>query len=162
MSLPGGENVHVRGIAGVSSVLVLLLAATGCGHVPSGKSHGHRHGTVFQASAQDLATLPEGCGPIMSLAGDPRGSGVWFWDSTKSDLSVFRVDSQGTLKSWPVLSAANQFQAISGFAVTSAGIAWLGINSTLSRLDSSSGAAQTWQIPAPADNPAAESYLPRS
>jgi len=162
MSLRGGGLVRVRGIVGVSSVLLLLLAAAGCGHVPSGKSHGHRHGTVFQASAQDSATLPQGYGPITSLAGDPDGSGVWFWDDTKSNLSIFRVDSQGTVKSWPVLSgAAYQFQAISGFTVTSPGIAWLGINSTLTRLDTNSGSAQTWQIPAPADNPAAESYVPQ-
>jgi len=162
MSLRGGDLVRVRWIVGVSSVLLLLLAAAGCGHVPSGESHGHRHGTVFQASAQDSATLPQGYGPITSLAGDPDGSGVWFWDDTKSNLSIFRVDSQGTVKSWPVLSgAAYQFQAISGFTVTSPGMAWLGINSTLTRLDTNSGSAQTWQIPAPADNPAAESYVPQ-
>jgi len=39
-------------------------------------------------------------------------------------------------------------------------MAWLGINSTLTRLDSGSGAVRTWQIPAPADNPAAEFFLP--
>jgi hypothetical protein len=142
-------------------VLLLFLAAAGCGHVPSGTSHARGHGVVLQASAQASAALPEGYGPITSLAGDPNGAGVWFWDDTKSDLSIFHVDSQGTVKSWPVLTgAANEFQAISGFAITSAGMAWLGINSTLTRLDTSSGAAQTWQIPAPADNPAAESYLP--
>jgi len=152
--------VHVRGIAGVA-VLLLFVAAAGCGHVPGGGSRQQGHGTVLQGAAQDSATLPEGYNPITSLAGDPGGSGVWFWDDTKSDLSIFRVDSQGNLQSWPVLSgAANVFQAISGFAVTSAGIAWLGINSTLTRLDSSSGAARTWQIPPPADNPAAESYQP--
>src|SRR6266568_2071351 len=151
--------MRVRRIAGVFSVLLLVFAAAGCGHVRSGR--GHRAGTVIQASAQASATLPEGYGPIMSLAGDPGGSGVWFWDSTTSDVSVFHVAGQGTLASWPVLSgAAYQSQVISGFAVTSAGVACLGINSTLLRLDSNSGAVQTWKIPAPADNPAAESYLP--
>jgi len=153
--------VRVRGIAGVSSFMLLLLAAAGCGHVPYGKSLRQGHGTVLQASAQATTTLPQGYNPITSLAGDPNGSGVWFWDDTQSDLSIFHVDSQGTVKSWPVLSgAAAGFQAISGFAVTSAGIVWLGINSTLTRLDPSSGAVQTWQIPAPADNPIAESLLP--
>src|SRR6266581_7338887 len=136
MSFPGGDHVHVRGIAGVSSVLLVLLAAAGCGHIPSGTSHRQGNGTVFQASAQASATLPQDYGPITSLAGDPDGSGVWFWDDTKTDLSIFRVDSQGTVKSWPVLSgAANQFQATYGFTVTTGGIAWLGINSTLTRLD---------------------------
>src|SRR5260370_20583324 len=51
MSLPGGDLVRVRGIAGVSSLLLLLLAAAGCGRVRSGKSHGH-HGAFFQAAAQ--------------------------------------------------------------------------------------------------------------
>jgi sugar lactone lactonase YvrE len=145
----------------MSSVLFLLGAAAGCGHVAPGGSSRYGVGTVVQTSAQDSATLPGGYGPITILAGDPSGRGVWFWDSTKTDLSVFRVDSHGSVTSWPVLSGAeNNFQAISGFTVTAAGIAWLGINSTLTRVDSASGTARTWQIPAPADNPAAESYLP--
>jgi hypothetical protein len=60
-----------------------------------------------------------------------------------------------------VLSGAdNSFQAESGLAVTSAGTVWLGINATLTRLDPSTGAVQTWRIPAPGDNPAAESFRP--
>jgi hypothetical protein len=154
--------VHIRGIAGVVAwVLLLLVAPAGCGHVPEGRSHHQGHGTVVQGVAQDSAALPAGYDPITSLVGDPDGTGVWFWDDTKSELSIFHIDSQGNLQSWPVLTgAANEFQAISGFAVTSAGIAWLGINSTLTRLDSSSGTARTWQIPAPARNPAAESFQP--
>jgi hypothetical protein len=151
--------MRARGMAQVSSVLLVFLAAAGCGRIHAGQAD--RSGTVVRASVQAPAALPEGYGPIMSLAGDGEGSGAWFWDFTTTVVSVFHVDGQGVLKSWPVLSgAAYQSQLVSGFAVTAVGVVWLGINSTLIRLDSNSGAVRTWQIPAPSDNPAAESYLP--
>jgi hypothetical protein len=153
--------MRVRNMPGVFSVL-LLLAAAGCGHVPSGKAHrNYSSASVVQTSARDLVTLPDGYDPITTLAGDPHGSGVWFWADTKTTLSIFHVDGQGKLTSWPVLTGAdNSFQAESGLAVTSAGTVWLGINATLTRLDPSTGAVQTWRIPAPGDNPAAESFRP--
>jgi hypothetical protein len=140
----------------------VLLAAAGCGHIPSGKAdRNHYSAAVIQTSAQDSVTLPDGYDPITTLAGDPNGSGVWFWADTKTTLSIFHVDGQGKLTSWPVLTGAdNSFQAESGLAVTSAGTVWLGINATLTRLDPSTGAVQTWRIPAPGDNPAAESFRP--
>jgi hypothetical protein len=149
----------VRSIPGVLSV-ILLLAATCCGHVPERKADHTHHSIAFvQTSAQDSATLLEGYGPITTLAGDPNGSGVWFWADTKNTLSIFHVDGQGKLTSWPVLTGAdNAFQALSGLTVTSAGIVWLGINATLTRLDPGTGAVKTWRIPAPADNSAAESF----
>lgn len=152
--------MRVRSIPGVFSVL-LLLAATGCGHVPFGNAHHNHPSAVVQTSAQASVTLPDGYGPITTLAGDPTGSGVWFWADTKTTLSIFHVNGQGKLASWPVLTGAdNVYQDISGLVVTSAGIAWLGINATLTRLDPSTGAVQTWRIPAPGDNPAAESFRP--
>lgn len=133
-------------------------AAAGCGHIPE---RNHYSVTIVQTSAQDSVTLPDGYGPITTLAGDPNGSGVWFWADTKTTLSIFHVDGQGKLTSWPVLTGAdNVYQAESGLAVTSAGMVWLGINATLTRLDPSTGAVQTWRIPAPGDNPAAESFRP--
>jgi hypothetical protein len=152
--------MRIRSIPGVFSVL-LLLAATGCGDVPFGKAHRNHFGTVVQTSAQDSVRLPDGYGPITTLAGDPSGSGVWFWADTKTTLSIFHLDGKGKLTSWPVLTGAdNVYQAASGLAVTSAGMVWLGINATLTRLDPSTGAVQTWRIPAPADNSAAESFRP--
>ena len=154
--------MRVRSLLGVFSVL-LLLAATGCGHVPFGKADDRSHysASVVQTSAQNSVTLPGGYGPITALAGDPNGSGVWFWADTKTTLSIFHVDGQGKLTSWPVLTGTdNVYQAESGLAVTSAGMVWLGINATLTRLDPSTGAVQTWRIPAPGDNPAAESFRP--
>src|SRR5262245_58974644 len=120
-----------RSIPGVLSVL-LLLAAAGCGHVPFGKAdRNHYSATLIQTSAQDSVTLPDGYGPITTLAGDPNGSGVWFWADTKSTLSISHVDGQGKLTSWPVLTGAdNVGPDVSGLAVTSAGIVWLGINAT--------------------------------
>jgi hypothetical protein len=56
--------------------------------------------------------------------------------------------------------ADNVFQAESGLTVTSAGVVWLGINATLTRLDPGTGEVRTWRIPAPGDNPAAESFVP--
>jgi hypothetical protein len=152
--------VHIRRIAGVSSIFVILVGAGGCGHVAFRGSHRQSYGAFLQTSAKAAFTLPYGYGPVTSLVGDPRGSGVWFWDSTKFHLSIFRVGSRGTTKSWTVLRKANEFQAISGFAVTSTGVVWLGINSTLTRLESTSGTVRTWKIPAPVDNRVAESYLP--
>jgi len=161
MSLAEVVHVRIRWMSGVCSVLLLLLVVGGCGHAPKGEGLGQRRGVVLQASEQTSATLPEGYDPITILAGDPNGDGVWFWDNTQSELSIFHVDNQGTVTSWPLLTGAeNEFQAISGFTVTSDGMAWLGINSTLTRLDTGTGAVQTWQIPAPADNPDAESLLP--
>ncbi len=152
--------MRVRSMPGMFSALLLLAA--GCGHVPSGKADRNYHSaSVVQTSAQDSVTLPDGYNPITTLAGDPSGSGVWFWADTKTTLSIFDVDGQGKLTSWPMLTGAdNAYQAESGLAVTSAGTVWLGINATLTRLDPSTGAVQTWRIPAPGDNPAAESFRP--
>ena len=149
----------LRRIAGLLSPLLLASTIMACGHVRADRS-GHA-GSVIHASAQAPAVLPDGYGPIMSLVGDPNGSGVWFWDSTTSEVAVFHLDGLGNLTTWPVLSgAAYQSQEISGFAVTATEVAWLGINSTLIRLDLKSGKEQIWKIPSPADNLAAESYLP--
>lgn len=158
--------MRARSLIRMGSV-VLILAAAGCGHVPAGQA-GRAHpsvtrpsGTVVQTSARDSVSLPDGYGPVTALAGDPRGSGVWFWADTRTTLSIFHVNSQGSLTSWPVLTGAdNAYQALSGLTVTSAGIVWLGINATLTRLDPGTGAVKTWNIPAPADNPAAESFRP--
>src|SRR5215470_13632593 len=104
VSFPGGDHMRVRSIPGVFSVL-LLLAAAGCGHVPFGKAdRNHSSATLVQTSAQDSVTLPDGYGPITTLAGDPSGSGVWFWADTQTTLSIFHVDGQGKLTSWPVLT----------------------------------------------------------
>src|SRR5215472_3275430 len=147
--------MQVRGIAGALAGLLLALVVMSCGYARPERTS--RPGTVIQTSAQVSASLGAGYGPIMSLVGDPDGSGVWLWDSTTSVVTVFHVDGQGTLTSWPVLSgSAYVNNEISGFAVTPAGVAWLGIDATLVRLDSKSGAVQTWKIPPPADNPAAE------
>src|SRR5215813_3997306 len=152
--------MRVRSIPGVLAVL-LLLAAAGCGHVPFGKADRNHSSAVVQTSAQDSVTLPDGYGPITTMAGDPNGSGVWFWADTQTTLSIFHVDGQGKLTSWPVLTGAdNVGQAESGLTVTAAGMVWLGINATLTRLDPSTGAVRTWRIPVPADNPAAESFRP--
>ena len=92
---------------GVLSVL-LLLAATGCGHVPFGsarKAGASRYsGTVVQTTAHDKVTLPDGYDPITTLAGDPKGSGVWFWANTKTTLSIFpgaRRQSSGRILQTP-------------------------------------------------------------
>src|SRR5271170_7976577 len=97
MRFAGCDHRCGRIVPGVLSVL-LLLAAAGCGHVPFGKApRNHPSATVVQTSARDSVTLPDGYGPITALAGDPNGSGVWFWDDTKTTLSIFHVDGQGTL-----------------------------------------------------------------
>jgi hypothetical protein len=118
--------------------------------------------TVIQTRVGASATLPQGYSPIMSLVGDQSGAGVWFWDEGGTQVKVFHLGRDGRLKSWPVLPLTESLRtgAAFGFTVTRAGTAWLAIDSTLVRLDTSTGQVRTWQIPAARANPAAARYQP--
>lgn len=143
----------------------VLLAATpalaACGtrrEVPQVSAVAPR---LINASNVVSATLPAGYNPISALAGDPAGSGIWFWGLSRSQISVFFEGADGSLKSWPVMdmSPAVEPHAQPGFAVAP-GAVWLGLNSTLIRLDTTTGLVKTWNIPSPRDNPAAEAFQP--
>src|SRR5258708_8915113 len=103
-------------------------------------------------------TLPARYDPITALAGDQSGAGIWFWDSTSSQVRVFHLSGSGALMSWPVRGMPSAVSAC--FAVTRAGVAWLAIGSALARVGPRAGPERTWQIPAPRDNPAADRPLP--
>ncbi len=106
-------------------------------------------------------TLPQTYDPIDNMAGDSTGSGVWFW-ALRKEIKIFHLSRSGQLQSWPVLPVTKKVLVGSdaGFDVTSAGVAWLGLNHTLIRFDVRTGKVQTWTIPAPRANPAARKYQP--
>jgi len=154
-------------------VVCVVLVTAGCGeirgHSPShptepsdARSGSSLQGSQVTATVSDQASLPVGYDPVSELAGDPDGTGVWFWDVDASAVDLFHVDGQGALTSWPVLTGASYAneRARSGLAVSTSGTVWLGINATLVSLNPLSGAVKAWTIPPPNDNPDAESYLP--
>ncbi|HEX9030754.1 MAG TPA: hypothetical protein VF834_02835 [Streptosporangiaceae bacterium] len=141
----------------------------------TGRRFGQHHPNTLRASSDQAtgvratiqtrvaasATLPQGYDPIISLAGDQSGDGVWFWGES-SQLKVYHLSRDGQLKTWSVLPLTESLRVggAAGFAVTSAGVVWLGLNTTLISLDTRTGQVRSWQIPAPSGNPAAASYGP--
>jgi hypothetical protein len=115
------------------------------------------------SAAEVVYSVPQlSYSPIQQLVGDPAGAGAWFWDYTKTEDTVFHVSQTGSVQSWPVLTGSDYVGASgsSGLAVANDGTVWLGINSTLLRLDPSTSQVQTWTIPTASDNAAAESFMP--
>ncbi len=104
--------------------------------------------------------LPAGYQNLSGLVGSPAG-GVWFWGGT-SRISLSYLSPAGQLRSWPVrkVTASLRTGAESGFAVTAAGVAWLGLNQTLIRINTRTGRVRTWPVPRPRLNSAARHYLP--
>jgi hypothetical protein len=101
-------------------------------------------------------------GPITTLVGDQGGDGVWFWDENATEVRIFRLSSDGHLRSWPAAARTPALRsgAAAGFAVSAGGVAWLGLRSTLIELDTATGHVRRWPIPAPRANPAADRYGP--
>lgn len=96
-------------------------------------------------------TLSRGYGPLLAIAGARAGSAVWF-TAAAAQLTLFRMSTAGALKSWPLPTLASSVRASDGvgLAVTTAGVAWIGVGSTLLRLDTKNSKLSTWQVPAPA------------
>jgi hypothetical protein len=122
--------------------------------VPSGHGYGTANGisttdvSLRQAGVAAKMTLPARYGPLHALAGDLAGPGVWFW-AAASRITLFHLSRRGTLKSWPVPRTTGDLSGRSqgGFTVTVTGVAWLGLNSTLVRIDASTGRVRSWHIP---------------
>jgi hypothetical protein len=151
---------HARSCQFVAAVLMLPVLAA-CGTADSISNAPSGTPLVKPALIRSSSALPADYGPITSLVGSPNGTGVWFWDSTATQDSIFFKSPHDRLKAWTVLTTSTApEEAASGLAVSSSGEVWLGVNSTLVELTPSTGRVQTWHIPAPTDNPGAEHYLP--
>lgn len=106
-----------------------------------------------QLVAKLTVSLPASYGPLRALAGAPAGGGVWYV-GTASRVVLFHLNLRGVVRSWPVLtvSGAGRFAAAHapvGLAVTASGIAWLGVDTTLVRVNTRTGLVSSWSIPAP-------------
>jgi hypothetical protein len=96
------------------------------------------------------ASFPARYGPLRGLAGDQAGTGVWAWGATAGKVRLIRVRPNGTSRSWPVLRLAGTLatDGQAAFAVSASGVAWLGLNATLVRFDTVTGAITSWAVPA--------------
>jgi hypothetical protein len=98
------------------------------------------------------ASFPARYGPLRGLAGDQAGTGVWAWGATAGEVRLIRVRPNGTSRSWLVLRLAGTLASDgqAAFAVSAGGVAWLGMNATLVRFDTVTGAITSWAVPVPA------------
>jgi len=96
---------------------------------------------LVQSSVRTSVRLPHRYQRVSSLVGDLARPGVWFWGATSSRISLFHLNRNGALKTWPVLPLTGRPRtgSASGFAVTATGVAWLGLNSTLIRIETRTG-----------------------
>jgi hypothetical protein len=118
-----------------------------------------RVGSVVRVGLSQEVSVPAGYDPITTIVGDPNGSGLWFWDFTQSQVSIFHETVSQQLSSWPVLSGdavENAQPGMSGMGVSSSGSVWLGTGDVLVELDPSTGDVKTWAVPMPRDNPDGE------
>jgi hypothetical protein len=105
---------------------------------------------LVQSSVRNQVSLPHRYQRVSSLVGDATRPGVWFWGTTSSRISLFHLNRDDTLKTWPVLPLSSRLRtgSASGFSVTATGVAWLGLNSTLIRIETRTGQVRSWTIPA--------------
>jgi hypothetical protein len=103
-----------------------------------------------QSSVRTSVSLPHQYQRVSSLAGDQVRPGVWFWGKATSRISLFHLNRDGALQTWTVLPLTRGLRvgASSGFTVTPSGVAWLGLNSTLIRVETRTGRVRSWPIPA--------------
>lgn len=104
-----------------------------------------------QSSVLAAVRLPRRYHRVSSLVGDQSRPGVWFWGTAASRISLFHLNRNGALTTWPVLPLTSRLRtgSASGFAVTATGIAWLGLKSTLIMVNTRTGQVRSWTIPAP-------------
>ncbi len=101
---------------------------------------------------QTSAKLPGQFGPLQALVGDSApGGGVWYV-GTSSKVVLFHLSAEGRVRSWPVVSTAevsswSRFSVFAGLSVVSDGTAWIGLASTLLRVDTTTGKVRSWSIP---------------
>ena len=142
----------------VKAPAALGTADSGPGTVVNGQESSAQKGTstagdnlmfsLAQVVVRHATTLSARYGPLLALAGAPTGDGVWF-TATAARLTLFRLGMAGTLTSWPLPAPASSVRASAGLglAVTASGVAWIGVGSTLLRLDTKNSQLSTWQVP---------------
>ncbi len=101
-----------------------------------------------QAPVLLASTLSSRYGSMLAIAGARAGSGVWF-AATAAQLTIFRLSVTGAMRSWslPVPASSVRPGTNVGLAVTATGVAWLGVASTLFRLDTKTAQVSSWPIP---------------
>lgn len=123
---------------------------------------------VEQASSQHLTVsfvvpVPPGFDRPSVMAGDLDAAGVWYWSASRSDSRIFHWDATThVLSSWSIeqVPGVRTVSGASAMAVGADGTVWLGLNLTLVHLHPADGAIQSFAIPVPQDNAAAEGYRP--
>lgn len=110
------------------------------------------------AAVRLATTLPDKYGKLLAVATARAGAGLWF-TATAAQLTLFHLSTAGALKSWPLPTPAAAVRASAGvgLAVTSAGVAWIGVGSRLLRLDTRNSQVTTWRMPAAAAQAMADS-----
>jgi hypothetical protein len=105
----------------------------------------------LEAGLQVAARVPARFGRLLAIAGARARSGVWL-AAAASRLTLIHLSVDGALKSWRLPAGSGIVRAGTdiGFAV-SAGVAWLGLGSTLIRVDTKARPAlvSSWHVPGP-------------
>lgn len=104
--------------------------------------------SLAQASVRRAVTLSRKYGPLLAMAGARGSSGIWF-TATAAQLTLFHMSMAGALRSWSLPAAASSVSAGAGvgLAVTTAGLAWVGVGSTLVSVNTKNSQVSTWQVP---------------
>jgi streptogramin lyase len=118
----------------------------------AGAARGDLIFSLQRAVVRHATTLPHKYGRLLAVAGAPAGSGLWF-TATAARLTLFHLSMAGALKSWPLPTPASSVRASAGadLAVTAADVAWIGVGSTLLRIDTKNSKLSSWQVPGMAD-----------
>ncbi|HET9896047.1 MAG TPA: hypothetical protein VFQ44_14060 [Streptosporangiaceae bacterium] len=92
-------------------------------------------------------------GPLRALVGAPSGGGAWYL-GTRHQVVLFHLSLDGSVTSWPVLTAGDLSGSEAArmpvsLAVTRSGIAWLGVNTRLVRVNTRTGMVSSFAIPPP-------------
>jgi hypothetical protein len=135
-----------------AAVVIAATGPAGSPGVTGPQVSAYRFGiNMRQSSVRTAVSLPHRYQRVSSLVGDQVRPGVWFWGQATSRISLFHLDRNGALRSWAVLPLTHRLRIgdSSGFTVTPSGVAWLGLNSTLIRVETKTGRVRSWSIPAP-------------
>lgn len=101
---------------------------------------------------QTSAELPAQFGPLQALVGDSAPDGGVWYVGTSSKVVLFHLSAKGWVQSWPVVSISqvgswSRFSVFAGLSVVPDGMAWIGVASTLLRVDTRTGNVESWSIP---------------
>lgn len=156
-----GPNHRAMGMVGIPAPTpaspVKFAAHSMAGIFSSDLNNGPAQAVVYRTTS-----LSARYGAMLAIAGARGGSGVWF-AATASQLTLFRLSVTGAMKSWPLPTATRNTRADAniGLAVTAGGVAWLGVESTLYRLDTKTAQLRSWPVPVTALAPTAEATATR-